>query len=120
MWAPRINKALIDFDNTWNNHSIRTAHHHTPQQLFTCGILLLQHSSMDALDFLDDVDDYYGYDDNGPTSAEEPEGVHVPRSTLKFSESDLTALKDAVDPIAPSSEYGNEQTVECISNFHPL
>ncbi len=66
---------------------------------------------MDALDFLDDVDDYYGYDDNGPTSAEEPEG------TLKFSE---TALKDAVDPIAPSSgEYGidlYEQTVECISN----
>ncbi len=26
-----VPRALIDFDNTWNNHSIR------PQQLFTCG-----------------------------------------------------------------------------------
>ncbi len=60
---------------------------------------------MDALDFLDD---YYG------TSAEEPEGVHV---TLKFSESDLTALKDAVDP---SSEYGIDLYEQCISNFSPV
>ena len=132
MWAlhyvfvPRINKALIEFVTGWNNHSIRTACHHTPQQLFTSGILLFQHSTMDALDFLDDVDEYYGYDDDGPTSsAEESEGVQVPRSTLKFSESDLTALKDAVDPdpIAPSSDYGidfYEQTLHCISSFSPV
>ncbi len=76
---------------------------------------------MDALDFLDDVNPYYGHHDDGPTSsAEESEGIQVPRSTLKFSESGLTALKDAVDPTAPSSEYGidlYEQTLQCISSF---
>ncbi len=59
-------------------------------------IILLTHSSYSLVVscyfntqvwmLLDDVDDY---DDNGPTSAEEPEGVHVPRSTLKFSERPL-------------------------------
>ncbi len=34
VYVARINKALTEFVAAWNNHSIRTAHHHSPQQLF--------------------------------------------------------------------------------------
>lgn len=130
MWAlqyvfvPRINKALKEFVTGWNNHAIRTAHHHTPQQLFTSGVLLLRHSNWDAFDFSDVVDEYYGFDEDGPTpSLEDSEGVQVPQSSLKFRDSDLTALRDAVDPTSLSSEYGidlYEETVQYISSLTPV
>ncbi len=44
VFIPRINRALSEFTNGWNNHPIRTAHYKSPHQLFTAGALLLQHS----------------------------------------------------------------------------
>ncbi len=55
-----VGSSITEFVAAWNNHSIRTAHHHSPQQLFTSGVLLLQHSNSEALDFAEDVDDSYG------------------------------------------------------------
>ena len=45
VFIPRINQALTLFIGGWNHHSIRTAHHKSPHQLFTTGALLLQHDS---------------------------------------------------------------------------
>ena len=53
VFIPRINQALALFIGGWNYHPIRTAHHKSPQQLFTAGALLLQHSGLAALDFLE-------------------------------------------------------------------
>ena len=41
IFVPRINRADDVFKNAWNHHSIRTAHHKSPHQLFTAGMLLL-------------------------------------------------------------------------------
>ena len=51
---PRINQGLSEF---LNHHSIRSAHHKSPHQLFAAGGLLLQHSGLTALDFFDNVDE---------------------------------------------------------------
>ena len=51
IFIPRINRALQEFTNSWNNHPLRTAGHKSPQQLFTAGSLLLQNSEIAALDF---------------------------------------------------------------------
>ena len=52
VYLPRINRSLTEFIHSWNNHSIRTASHKTPQQL---GCLLLQNSDMEALDYIEAV-----------------------------------------------------------------
>ena len=118
IFVPRIRKALDKFTSAWNNHPIRTAHHHSPQQLFTSGALLLQHSNSEAFDFLEHVNDDYGYDEDAPIPSEDSEeGVHVPKSAIQFSDSDL---KETVNPTAPSNDYGMDlykQTLVYISNL---
>lgn len=69
VFIPRINRALSEFMRGWNHLPIRSAHHKSPHQLFTAGALLLQHSGLVALDFLDDVDDTYGIDVDAPVPA---------------------------------------------------
>ena len=129
MWAehyifvPRINKSLAGFVLGWNSHAIRTASHHTPQQLFTSGLLLLQHSSIDAFDYFDDVDEFYGYDEEGPTpSTDDSEGVNVPHNSLTFADSELAVLTDTVNPTGASDEYGIDlykQTLQYITTLTP-
>ena len=48
----RINRAVAHFIHGWNQHLIRAAHNKSPHQLFTAGMLILRHSRLIALDFL--------------------------------------------------------------------
>ena len=125
VYLPRINRALREFVNSWNNHPIRTANHRSPQQLFTAGALLLQNSGLAAMDFFLSVDEDYGVDPNGPNAVEDEDDgcIAIPQTTLKFSESDASLLRQNVDPLAPSQNYGlelYEQTLNVILTFTPL
>lgn len=122
IFLPRINKALNEFVNSWNNHPIRTAGHKSPQQLFTAGLLLLQNSQLVALDFFESVDDEYGIDPEGPVSSHES-SVSVPESSLHFSDNDISTLQVNVDPFAASENYGIdlfERTLAFISSLTPV
>lgn len=55
VYLPRLNKTLDGFTEGWNNHSIRTAHHKSPNQMFVEGSLRLQRSGLISLDFFDNV-----------------------------------------------------------------
>lgn len=56
VFLPRINYAIDLFVQGWNNHGIRTAGRHSPRQLFTSGVLRLQHSGVTATDFMSSVE----------------------------------------------------------------
>lgn len=107
IYVPRINRALDEFVSTWNNHGIRTAHGMTPSQMFTEGALRLRNSSLVAVDFFEAVDRSMGEDYAVPEeSAEETEGVIVPNTSLSITEEELDELKDTVDPLSESDQYG--------------
>ncbi len=119
VFIPRINKALKEFVNSWNNHPIRTAGHKSPQQLFTAGALLLRNSQLAALDFFGSVDDEYGIDPEGPLSSQES-SVSVPESRLNFSDSDISTLQANVNPFVASENFGidlYEMALTLISNL---
>ena len=91
VYKPRINRSLEQFVQGWNNHSIRTEHHHSPRQLFSSGVLRLQHSGLVALDFMDAVDSQYGVDDSSPAPIDAAsDGVNVPEINIRASEHVLT------------------------------
>ena len=46
IYIPRVNRPLNSFVKSWNNHSLRTEHVHTPNQLFAAGALLSQGSTL--------------------------------------------------------------------------
>ena len=120
VYVPRINRALSEFRNGWNHHSIRTAHHKSPHQLFTAGCLLLQHSGLAALDFFEDVDDNYGIDYDAPPSSQEDQVV-VPQSSVRLSSQQFAELKYQVNPLSSSDDFGMdlyEQTIQYLSSVN--
>jgi len=93
--------------------------------LLTAGAPLLQHSGLSALDFFGTVDDNYGIDPDGQVSIDnaESDGITIPQTTLKFSETDYSLLQQTIDPYGQTDNYGidlYEQNVQLISTFIPL
>ncbi len=114
-----IFRALSEFKNGWNHHSIRTAHHKSPHQLFTAGALLLQHSGLAGLDFFEDVDDEYGVDVDAPPASEESQVV-VPPLSVRITSQQLVDLKHRINPLESSDEFGidlYEQTLHYLLNI---
>ena len=110
IYIPRINQALKQFIEAWNNHNIRTEHGQTPNQLFTAGSLQLRNSSLTALDFFDTVLESYGIDEDLGISTsdddEDAEGVEVPPVDIHLSENQIAGLQSTVDPLSTSVEFG--------------
>ena len=106
----------------WNHHPLRTTHNKSPHQLFTTGMLILQHSSLIALDFFDHVDSTYGTDEEGPIPSEDDDSVvQIPECSFVLSDNDFTLLQQTVDPLSPSEEYGidlYEQTIQFLDRFN--
>jgi hypothetical protein len=51
IFLPRINQALIHFQESWNHHPVSTERGMSPNQLFTSGALRLRYSGLAAVDF---------------------------------------------------------------------
>ena len=121
VYIPRINAALSQFRAGWNNHRIRTEHNLSPEQLFTAGVLRLQRSGLVAMDFLEDVGDDYGIDEDGlPSSTEDHSGVEVPEGGVSLESQQLADLQQVVDPLRESNNYGidiYEETLHFLTNL---
>ena len=102
VFIPRINRALTQFRNAWNNHGIRTERSQTPNQLFTAGVLRLQGRA--AFDFFENVPEDYGTEESGIASTED--GVTIPQIHTELSENQKTLLKESIDPLESSDDYG--------------
>ena len=105
VFIPRINRALAQFKDTWNHHGIRTERGQTPNQLFTAGCLRLQNMGMAALDFFQNVTEDYGTEEEG-LAPDHEEGVEVPQIHLELSEEQKTVLREMIDPLESSDDYG--------------
>ena len=119
VFLPRINQSLSAFMEGWNNHPIRTAHHHSPHQLFTAGALLLRHSQLPGLDFFETVDDTFGLDPDAPPTVDADGTVVVPDIDRHLNEDRLTRLRQHIDPLSTSESYGMdlyEQALEIINH----
>lgn len=108
VFLARINKALHQFQETFNHHSIRTASNWTPYQMWMNGMLHqdnpLSHNKLD-----EDPDDlvYYGYDPEGPSPFDDSDNnVEVPPVEIDGKDQVLEKLQQEVDPLESSSDMG--------------
>lgn len=117
IYIPRINRTLSQFVQSWNHHCIRTAGHKSPHQLYTAGMLMLQNSAIESLDFDEQVDESYGVDPDGPTLSSVNDNIHIPESTFQVSDESMALLRSQINPLSPSDNYGielYEQTIQFI------
>ena len=110
VYLPRINQSLQSFCSGWNSHSLRTEHGHSPQQLFTAGMLLMQQSGLTAFDFFDYIDESeYGIDEQGlPSDIDDSAHVAIPQGRLTLSEEHLSELQARFNPLVESTNHGIE------------
>ena len=106
VFVPRINQALVTFQEGWNHHGIRTSGHLSPQQLFTEGVLRLLSSSLVALDFFDNVSSTFGTSDDDPMPPIESDSVIVPETRFSLEPALFKQLKRIIDPLQQSENYG--------------
>ena len=116
VYIPRINKALNAFISGWNHHSLSSCHQKTPMQLYTEGMVLLNHSGIPALDYTTPVDtEEYGIEDDLDDMQSDDDTVNVPVISVHYN---IDVLQSLVNPLQESANYGVElylQTVEYLN-----
>ena len=122
IYLPRINRALQQFLEAWNNHGVRTEHGQTPNQLFISGLLHLRNSGLVALDFFDSVPETYGIDSDLGVSGDEDdaEGVEIPPTEIDLSSENISELQSTVNPLSDSDGFGVDlfmQTLQIVETF---
>ena len=84
----------------WNNHGICTERGHTPNQLFTSGVLHLRNSGLSAFDFFDNVPEV---SEEGAATSDES-GIQVPQNTVSLTDEQMEELQSTIDPLQDSSD----------------
>ena len=104
VFIPRINKALNDFAEAFNNHALSTEGNWTPYQMWINGMLHasnpLAHESLD-----NEPNEIYEYDPEGP-SPQEDNNVVVEPVTLDNSILLESYVLEIIDPLRPSTQLG--------------
>ena len=104
VYMPRINTALTQFVDTFNNHGLSSEHGLTPHQLWISGIL--QHHSSNYSGVRGIIDNslpedlnMYGDDPNAPTlQGDDLSGVEVPQNSLHVPVHVITVLHETFPP----------------------
>ena len=115
VFVPLINRALKQFQDAYNNHSLRTEHHWTPLMIWTNGILSSEHARETAVqDFYSsdnqDVNiEFFGIDPNGPESNQfDLLDVEIPRTELDdLTQQQLDQIAQ-INPLQPANNYDIE------------
>ena len=110
IFIPRINYALHEYANLFNDHKIRTAGNMSPNQLWLNGMLDINNPlSHGALDKDPEDFDHYAEDINGPTPFDDSSN-NVVVLPIDVSHADIiaTSVLQVVDPLMESTEMGTD------------
>ena len=120
VYIPRINACLTSFRNAWNHHGLSSEHNQSPLQLFTCGIVSVDDSTITDDALLDDID-VYGVDpDMEVFDTEDTTMVEVPETNLPLSDASIQELASRINPQAGSNTDGEDIYMQTVSLVHHL
>ena len=116
VFLPRLNKALHEYQETFNHHGIRTANSWSPYQMWMNGMLhddnLLSHGGLD-----EDPDDlvFYGPDPQGPSPFDDSDN-NVTISPIEIHKQDevLQIHQQKIDPLKPSTDMGIDIYIDAL------
>lgn len=105
VFIPRINQALIEFTEAYNNHSIRTEHGWSPYRMWINGMLNQGTSGSMTNPEHDGFIDHYGIDpeEHVDSSEEDPE---LEQNVFQVENEIIHHLKTYIDPLQPSDDLG--------------
>jgi hypothetical protein len=111
IYIPKINEAIEQFVDQWNNHPLSTESNFSPRQLWTIGMLDTRNPASCAVqDVLTGNDiDLFGIDENEdyqmPLIEEEEPGIVVPTCPYEMTQEQEDALQNLLR-LHPNDENG--------------
>ncbi|XP_055011421.1 uncharacterized protein LOC129409427 isoform X2 [Boleophthalmus pectinirostris] len=103
VFLPRLQEDLDTFRCGWDNHALRTEGNMTPNQLWVLG---QTHHSNPGPYHTEDMDLPHIEWENSGLPHDEHAGIVVPDMSSPLTDEQLTALKEAVNPMAASQSFG--------------
>ena len=110
---PRINRALAEFTEQWNQHPVSTEENQSPYQLWVSGMLTSANSNCTAVqDVIDGAEEpllqYYGVDEEGPVVAADGNDniVIVPPLNVELLQQQEELIRNEIDPLIEDNNYG--------------
>lgn len=101
VYLPRIERAVTEFINQWNNHGLSTQGGRTPLQLWHSGVLSNPQILRDTGDF-----ENYGIDEDGPLpDLQTNNNVIIPDMSVTFNETTMNIIRQ-VNPLENDGNHG--------------
>ncbi|KAA8578510.1 hypothetical protein FQN60_000049 [Etheostoma spectabile] len=98
VYLPRIERAVTEFINQWNNHGLSTQGGQTPLQLWHSGVIN-NAGIHPAINSIFDADNYYGIDEEGPLpELQTNNNVVIPDIDVTINETTMNIIQQ-VNPI---------------------
>ncbi|XP_019853028.1 PREDICTED: uncharacterized protein LOC109582628 [Amphimedon queenslandica] len=104
VFLKRINHALTQFMEAWNNHPLSSCHNMTPIQLWIQGLsngLFIDQYVVNQGEL-----PYFGIDWDGPLSDEDTNYVNVPDVDNPLTDEDYLELQETISPLDNSNSFG--------------
>ena len=120
VYLPRINRALTEFVEQWNQHPVSTEESRSPYQLWVSGMLASANSLSTAVrDVIDGTEEpllqYYGVDEDGPIVADDDNIFNVPPLNIELSQEQEHLIMDQIDPLLEDSNYGINSFIRMVN-----
>lgn len=113
VFIPRINKNLIQFIASWNNHPMRTASSKSPVQVWTEGVYRNVRDGC-LIDYDHEVDDFYGVDFGGPNpELRTANDIQIPDLDLELTEDQKGEIY-AINPLDDDNNNGVEHYLRIV------
>jgi len=114
VYQPRFNRALVEFQLTWNNHKVRTEGNQTPRQLFTGGLqtairngsLNMEEDSEQIQSRLNELTDQLGGVRVGAYGIDTDNHVEITSPDQPLTDAEFVHLQSLVDPLEQSPDHG--------------
>ncbi|CAB4006490.1 hypothetical protein AWC38_SpisGene3841 [Paramuricea clavata] len=108
VFLPRINLALQEFVEAYNQHKVRTMHNWSPYQVWINSILNADNPLLPGQpDPLPENAEFYGFDPHGPNPFDESDNDVVVHPINIENATDIQSeILQVVNPLAPSNEMG--------------
>ncbi|CAI5692486.1 unnamed protein product [Oreochromis niloticus] len=117
VYLPRIERALTEFVNQWNNHGLSTQGGQTPLQLWHTGVT----NNVGILSFINDifhVDNYYGVDEEGPLpELQTNNNVNIPDIDININETAMNIIQQ-VNPLENDGNHGIDVFSSLLHRLH--
>ena len=112
VFLPRLNRSMESFMKSWNSHSLRTEHGHSPIQLFSAPSILRQTSEHSDAEINVEV---YGVEEVGIVGSDNE--IAIPDSQVVLTMQQERMLQRTINPLSESENYGMELYEQTLDFF---